>query len=216
MAIEAKLIVVEGAREAEISLKLPTIIGRSGEAALKVRTSVVSRKHCRLYEKNGGLYVEDLNSSNGTFVNEEKITAVTPIATGDFLTVGPVTLEVVCKNDERSMSHEPYFGDRGVLTESSSPDAESASNVHYQETIDGSFLGIDDSMPLKMGSAQASEVRDIPDHDPPMLKRVKRSPATSDQTGVPGGGVENQPVNDEKQQAASDKALDDFLNNIDE
>ena len=110
MAIEAKLIVVEGATEAEISLKLPTIVGRSGEAALKVRTSVVSREHCRLYENNGSLFVEDLNSSNGTFVNEEKIAKATKIGTGDFLTVGPVTLEVVCKNDEPQYFTRPVYG----------------------------------------------------------------------------------------------------------
>ena len=192
MPIEAKLIVVEGATEAEIRLKLPTIIGRSGEAALKVRTSVVSREHCRLYEQNGALYVEDLDSSNGTFVNEEKIASVTPIGTGDFLTVGPVTLEVVCENEkeDRSVSHDPYSGDQSVLTESPEPDVESASNVHYKETLEGSFLGIDDSLPLKLGSRKSNENSESPESNP-LQFNVVNQPKKSRRTKSERVGPEN-------------------------
>ncbi len=211
MTIEAKLIVVEGATEAEIKLKLPTIIGRSGEASLKVRTSVVSREHCRLYEKNGALYVEDLNSSNGTFVNEEKITAITPIATGDFLTVGPVTLEVVCEKDDRSISHDPYSGDKSVLTESPVPDAESASNVHYQETIEGSFLGIDDSMPLKSGAEKKRENPESPEGDSIQFKTLEKSrdPKSNQVDDESGSGI-----NHGKEKAEQSNALDDSLKNL--
>ena len=157
MAIQAKLFVVEGATDAQISLKLPTIVGRSGQAALKVRTSVVSREHCRLFEKNGSLFVEDLHSSNGTFVNEEKITEATKMATGDFLKVGPVTLEVFCEVEDRQLSHDPYTGACGVLNDLPQEDAESPSNVHYKETIGGGFLGIDDSMLPVLESRAATE-----------------------------------------------------------
>ena len=213
MTIEAKLIVVEGATEAEIRLKLPTIIGRSGEASLKVRTSVVSREHCRLYEKDGALYVEDLNSSNGTFVNEEKITAITPIATGDFLTVGPVTLEVVCEKDDRSISHDPYSGDQSVLTESPVPDAESASNVHYQETIEGSFLGINDSVPLKSGAEKKRENLDSPERDPIQFKVSKQAREPKSEQVDAENGSRN---NDGKGKAEQSNALDDFLKNLNE
>ena len=218
MTIEAKLIVVEGATEAEIKLKLPTIIGRSGEAALKVRTSVVSREHCRLYEQNGALYVEDLDSSNGTFVNEEKITAVTPIGTGDFLTIGPVTLEVVCENEkeDRSVSHDPYSGDQSVLTESPETDAESASNVHYKETLEGSFLGIDDSMPLKLGSDKSSENRESAENNPlkfSIVNQPKKSRRTKPERVDPKNRLQK---NQGGKKPEQDGKLDDFLNNFNE
>jgi len=214
MAIEAKLIVVEGATEAEISLKLPTIVGRSGEAALKVRTSVVSREHCRLYEKKGTLFVEDLNSSNGTFVNEEKIADPTKIETGDFLTVGPVTLEVVCKNDDRSISNDPYTGDCGVLNECLQPETESPSNVHYQETIEGSFLGIDDSMPLNLGPHKVAGKSAEPGFDRLKLSSKKKT----NQPGQPGKSKKqnlrkkNQSANKEETEEGG-HALDHFLKN---
>ena len=218
MTIEAKLIAVEGATEAEIKLKLPTVIGRSGEASLKVRTSVVSREHCRLYEQNGTLYVEDLNSSNGTFVNEERITGATPVETGDFLTIGPVTLEIVCKIDDRSVSHDPYSGDRSVLTEPAETDAESASNVHYKETLEGSFLGIDDSMPLRSGSRKSSENRGSSKSNPLQLdthKNSKRSRDTKSDRNDQQIGLRKNDKKDTSQEQKDD-ALNDFLNNLNE
>ncbi len=93
--MKAKLVVVQGADAAEIPLRLPTVIGRSRQAGVKVRTSVVSREHCQLFDKNGNIFVHDLESANGTFVNDVKIDKPTLLSADDFLTVGPVTLQVV-------------------------------------------------------------------------------------------------------------------------
>ena len=212
MAIQAKLIVVEGATDAQISLKLPTIVGRSGQAALKVRTSVVSREHCPLFEKNGSLFIEDLHSSNGTFVNEEKITEATKMATGDFLKVGPVTLEVFCEVDDRQLSHDPYTGACGVLNDLPQEDAESPSNVHYKETIGGSFLGIDDSMLPALESREVTsksanaEFQQIKLGDAEEAKR----PPKSQKGKLP---KKKQPTK-KKRVEIEGESLDDFLNKM--
>jgi diguanylate cyclase (GGDEF)-like protein len=50
------------------------IVGRDNEAGFVVSRSSVSRQHARLYsDADGGWWVEDLNSTNGTFVNEVRI-----------------------------------------------------------------------------------------------------------------------------------------------
>ncbi|MBA3457946.1 MAG: FHA domain-containing protein, partial [Deltaproteobacteria bacterium] len=50
------------------------IVGRDSEAAFVVSRSSVSRQHARLYmDAEGAWCVEDLNSTNGTFVNETRI-----------------------------------------------------------------------------------------------------------------------------------------------
>ena len=50
------------------------IVGRDSEAGFVVSRSSVSRQHARLYrDDNGAWWVEDLNSTNGTFVNENRI-----------------------------------------------------------------------------------------------------------------------------------------------
>jgi two-component system cell cycle response regulator len=52
------------------------IVGRDSEAAFVVSRSSVSRQHARLYlDEHSSWWVEDLNSTNGTFVNETRIRA---------------------------------------------------------------------------------------------------------------------------------------------
>jgi len=53
----------------------------------------VSSRHARLYRLDGYLVVEDLGSTNGTFVNKEPITGVTQIRLGDRVQIGGVILE---------------------------------------------------------------------------------------------------------------------------
>ena len=54
----------------------------------------VSRRHACITFENGEYYVEDLNSRNGTFVNEKKITVKTPLSQGDRVHIGDTTLMV--------------------------------------------------------------------------------------------------------------------------
>jgi pSer/pThr/pTyr-binding forkhead associated (FHA) protein len=72
---------------------LPATVGRGEEADVCVHDSWASRIHCRLTERDGELWVEDENSSNGTRINGENVAAV-QLQTGDELTVGITTLRV--------------------------------------------------------------------------------------------------------------------------
>lgn len=93
--MQAKLVVVGGeAKAAEISLKLPTIIGRGRDATLTLPHPLVSRQHCEIFENNGQLFVRDLGSLNGTFVGSQRITEA-PLPSGELLTVGTVTFRAV-------------------------------------------------------------------------------------------------------------------------
>jgi pSer/pThr/pTyr-binding forkhead associated (FHA) protein len=67
-------------------------IGRATGADFIVDAPLVSRVHCRLTALPGGdLEVRDLQSTNGTFVNDQRIEAAT-LASGDRLRVGRVEL----------------------------------------------------------------------------------------------------------------------------
>ena len=95
--LEAKLVVVGGeAKQAEVRLKaLPATIGRAREATLTLPHPLVSRKHCEIFEENGQLYVKDLDSLNGTYVNNQRIDGQQPLAPEQLLTLGNVTFRAV-------------------------------------------------------------------------------------------------------------------------
>ena len=49
------------------------VIGRSASAGLSVDEQSLSRQHARVFRSKGGFSVEDLDSTNGTFVNGERL-----------------------------------------------------------------------------------------------------------------------------------------------
>ncbi len=73
-------------------LRLPLasrcLVGRSSEADLQLIDARASREHCRFDVDESRVWVEDLGSQNGTFVNGEPIVARTPLAPGDEIAVG--------------------------------------------------------------------------------------------------------------------------------
>lgn len=66
-----------------------TIIGRRDDCDLRIPVSDVSRKHCRLVKEEGGVRIEDLGSSNGTYRNGERIQEAM-LEAGDHVQVGPL------------------------------------------------------------------------------------------------------------------------------
>lgn len=64
------------------------IIGRTSECDIVVSDSSVSSKHCRLFRRGQQWILEDLNSSNGTFVNGVRINGPTPVSTTDWVVLG--------------------------------------------------------------------------------------------------------------------------------
>ncbi len=105
--IKVKLIVVGGdAKRTEVALKqLPATIGRAREASVTLPHSLVSRKHCEIYEEQDRLFVRDLNSLNGTYLNSEKIVGSKTILPGQLLTLGNVTFRAdfeVVQNQNQS------------------------------------------------------------------------------------------------------------------
>jgi pSer/pThr/pTyr-binding forkhead associated (FHA) protein len=69
-------------------------VGRAPRADFVVDAALVSRVHCRLtLDSTGKLEIEDLGSTNGTFVNGRKVDKTT-LSDGDKLTIGRVEFVV--------------------------------------------------------------------------------------------------------------------------
>jgi DNA-binding NtrC family response regulator len=70
------------------------VIGRGGEAELRVQHASVSRRHATIVVDEGIVRIADLGSHNGTRVNGEVVMASRVLASGDVATVGDVVLVV--------------------------------------------------------------------------------------------------------------------------
>jgi len=70
------------------------LIGRAPSCTLVLDDDYSSSRHARVFPQDGQWYVEDLGSTNGTFVGRERIEAPTPVEVGAQLRVGQSTLEL--------------------------------------------------------------------------------------------------------------------------
>lgn len=80
---QPKLIKVTNQRE--IPIKPDMVLGRQAECDLQLTEGHASRKHAKLFFAEDAVWLEDLNSANGTFVNGTKITGKVKLASGDRL-----------------------------------------------------------------------------------------------------------------------------------
>jgi len=69
-------------------------IGRGDRCAIRLQDHYVSQVHARLYERDGAWHVEDLGSTNGTFLNDGTITGSAEVHAGDAVRVGKTVLEL--------------------------------------------------------------------------------------------------------------------------
>jgi hypothetical protein len=71
----------------------PLIIGRSPDVAVVINDSNVSRRHAEVWRTSEGVAIRDLQSTNGTYVNGHRITAVS-LSPRDDVTVGPLHFRI--------------------------------------------------------------------------------------------------------------------------
>jgi sigma-B regulation protein RsbU (phosphoserine phosphatase) len=84
-----------------------TLIGRQPDAAVYLESLAVSRQHARLLWQDGGWVVEDVGSSNGTYVNGRRVQGRTTLTERDALQVGPYVLHLQGDSPTPSPESEP-------------------------------------------------------------------------------------------------------------
>ena len=72
----------------------PIVIGRAPECTLVVEDDYASSRHARFFLRDGAWYVEDLGSTNGTFIGKTRLTAPTRIEIGVPVRIGRTVLEL--------------------------------------------------------------------------------------------------------------------------
>jgi len=69
-------------------------VGRAPGCGVSLPDSTVSQLHARVFRRDGSFYVEDLGSTNGTWLNRGRVGAAVPLKRGDRVRVGSTLLEV--------------------------------------------------------------------------------------------------------------------------
>ena len=105
----------------EISVERDMLVGRHQDADLLLQSADISRRHAALLLKDHQLWVQDLNSSNGTFINDLKIEQETELHDGDILQFASFMFSVLAPVDAElpEIEAEPVLStshDQGMLS----------------------------------------------------------------------------------------------------
>ncbi len=121
------------------------VVGRAKNCDLRIPLSQVSREHCCIEQREDGLYLRDLGSSNGTFHNQQRVQEA-KLEAGDRVTIGPVHFMTVIDgqpSDEGGapatvLPHEAgqdtEVSERGAGSEATESEPESEPQSNPQET----------------------------------------------------------------------------------
>ena len=72
----------------------PLLVGRGPEAAIRLDDDYVSTRHARIGLSGDTWYVEDLGSTNGTYIGNQRLTQATAVQLGTQVRIGKTTLEL--------------------------------------------------------------------------------------------------------------------------
>lgn len=97
----------------------PVTLGRKPPATVVIDDLRVSRQHTHLVVRDGKLYVKDLGSSNGTFVNDTKLSRETKLQPGDLVKLGSTVLKVTAAAEPAAAGARPAPAAAGGHTASS-------------------------------------------------------------------------------------------------
>jgi hypothetical protein len=95
-AVAKRLVITSGPKEG-LEIELPSeqlAIGRSSESGLVIRDDYTSTHHARLLLWKDGWVVQDLDSTNGTFLDGTRVSLPTPVPLNTPVTIGTTTFEL--------------------------------------------------------------------------------------------------------------------------
>ncbi|WP_440825231.1 FHA domain-containing protein [Psychrobacter cryohalolentis] len=151
-------------------------VGRGSDNDLVLGSKQISRNHAQLSVLNGQLYVKDLESSNGTFINDERIAAneSKQLAAEDTLGFASFIFQV-SKPVAATVIHEQAVADKPTLM--LSPDTEIAPIVEAEpvvkETIIEEILSVENSLEaMPIDAVQAEPIVSAAQTDEPVIKET--------------------------------------------
>lgn len=146
--LQAELKVIEGKQQGK-SIPLSTkkfLIGREQDCQLRPTSDLVSRHHCVFTQDDYTLRLRDLGSTNGTFVNGERIQGQVVLNDGDRIQVGKLAFQVTIRDTAGAVASPGSVGGGSLSLNdlSSQPDSAEPSAV-ADPLSDSALLGSSDT-----------------------------------------------------------------------
>lgn len=69
------------------------ILGRGSDCGITLKDEFASNQHAKIYQAEGRYYVEDLGTTNGTYINGRRINYPTELRSGDSIKIGRTVME---------------------------------------------------------------------------------------------------------------------------
>jgi predicted component of type VI protein secretion system len=90
------IVLASGKQEGKVlEIKLPQfLVGRDPQCHLRPASSLISKRHCVILQREGKAFVRDFDSTNGTFLNDEPVRGEVELHNDDRLKIGPLLFTV--------------------------------------------------------------------------------------------------------------------------
>ncbi|MBW3540647.1 MAG: GAF domain-containing protein [Planctomycetes bacterium] len=155
-------------RPVRVPLDKPkTVFGRAGNCDVSLTLKGVSRAHFMIVREDDGWAVNDLSSTNGTYVNEQ-LTSRKRLEDGDEITLGPPGLVPVPLTFRQSAPEPQPAGRRAVLDDSESDADRSSPQINAAISVEDFSLSVGEPRPGKEPSSILAKLRpgmDAPSDD---------------------------------------------------
>ncbi|RKH02357.1 GGDEF domain-containing protein [Corallococcus sp. CA053C] len=109
--LDAALVVIYGldlGRKFDLTRE-ETLIGRSSKADIQIDQEAVSRNHARITNTTKGVRIEDLGSTNGTFVNDDVAVGGRSLQNGDLVKIGRTIFKFIAGGNIEAAYHDEIY-----------------------------------------------------------------------------------------------------------
>lgn len=96
------------------------VLGRGSQLEIVIDEDMVSRRHAKITTYHDSIVIQDLNSTNGTLVNQQQITGGYRLNTNDELTIGSCVLRIILQQKD---DQNPYYAGANNQAQLSPPSA---------------------------------------------------------------------------------------------
>ncbi|WP_180171628.1 FHA domain-containing protein [Acinetobacter sp. YH12023] len=119
----------------EISIERDMLVGRHQQADIVLQESDVSRKHAAFVLKDQALWLQDLNSSNGTFINDVRLTGESLLKEGDIVQFASVKFSLLAPAKAVQIPADIEQSVEALQTEEITPVQQPSEAVAVSETV---------------------------------------------------------------------------------